>query len=244
VRRKLAQSKDPELLNAVAVDLNISQFLLPRPETAVELATTYLRRAVDINPHFVPAHEALLRIVFRKKQSEPQAVLRKLPVESRLAAVLSLPESQRFPAMREMAEHLYQEGNSLDILDAEKADADRDLSRRYAEELLKLAPRFRSDPGYSGAIFSANILCGIVLARKGDTETAVKYLRNASAIPSSEEIAYLPPLVPYERLTTILAGSGQGDAVIAFYEHFAQINLSQRDHFLRLAMDLRTNKQA
>jgi len=171
-------------------------------------------------------------------------MLRKLPLDSRFPAVMSLPERERFAASREMAEHLYQEGNSLDVLDPQKADADRDLARRYAEELLKLAPRFRSDPGYSGALFSADILCGLVSARKGDTETAAKYLRNASEIPGSEEIAYLPPSVPYERLTTILAGSGHRDAVIAFYEHFAQINLSQRDHFLRLAMDLRMKKQA
>jgi hypothetical protein len=243
VRKTLGQSKDPELLNAVASFLNQSQFLVPHPETVRDLAATYFRRAVDINPHFVPAHQALLHMVFRKKQAETQSIIRTLPVDSRFAAVLNLPESQRFPALREMAEHLYQEGNSLDILDPQKADADRDLSRKYAEELLRLAPRFRRDPGYSGAVFSADIIGGLVAARKGDSQAALKYLRDASAVPSSEEMAYFPPLVPYERLTTILAGSGQRDAVITFYEHFAQINLSRRDYLLQQAVDLRARSQ-
>jgi hypothetical protein len=242
VRKTLAQSRDPELLNAVASFLNVSQFLVPHPETVRDMAATYLRRAVDVNPQFVPAHQALLGLVSRKKQAETQAILRTLPVDSRFTAVLRLPELQRFPALREMAEHLYQEGNSLDILDPKKADGDRDLSRKYAEELLKLAPRFRSDPGYSGAVFSADIISGLVAARKGDSQTALQYLREASSVPSSEEMAYFPPFIPYERLTTILAGSGQRDAVIAFYEHFAQINLSRRDYLLRQAMDVRARK--
>jgi hypothetical protein len=182
-------------------------------------------------------------MVFRIKQAETQSILRTLPVDSRFTAVLSLPESQRFSALREMAEHLYQEGNSLDILDPKKADADRDLSRKYAEELLKLAPRFRRAPGYSGAVFTADIISGLVAARKGESETALKYLREASAVPSSEEMAYFPPFVPYERLATILAGSGQRDEVIAFYEHFAQINLSRRDYLLQQVTDLRSKKQ-
>jgi tetratricopeptide (TPR) repeat protein len=169
-------------------------------------------------------------------------MLTKLPQESRFAAVLNLPEAQRFPALREMAEYVYQEGNSLEILDPQKAGGLRELARKYAEELLKLAPRFRNDPGYSGALFSADIVIGLTAARKGDTETAAKYLRDASAVPSSEEMAYFPPFVPHYDLARILAGSGHRPDAIAFYEHFAQINLSQRDYFLQSALNLRMNR--
>ena len=55
----------------------------------------------------------------------------------------------------------------------------------------------------------------------------------------SEEMAYWPPLVPYDRLCNLLAGSGHRAEVVAFYEHFAQINLSARDALLASAIKLR-----
>jgi hypothetical protein len=176
----------------------------------------------------------------RKRETEIRDLVMKFPVESRFKAVLALPETQRFPALRLMAEYSYQEANSLDVLDREQAEAKRDLARRYAEALLKLAPGFRNDPGYSSAVFSGEILAGLIAARHGDSDSAAEYLRDASTIPSSEEMAYRPPFVPYERLAILLAGSGHRADVIAFYEHFARINLSERDHLLQLALKLRS----
>jgi tetratricopeptide (TPR) repeat protein len=242
VQGLLAQSKDVELSYAVGQYLQLNQYLTPHRESTSEMGMMYLRRAVDLDPHFVPAHQAYLRVVLSKKQSDLHTMLMKFPQESRFEAVMKLPEAQRFPALREMALYSYQEGNSLAILDPRKAENFQDLARAYAEELLKLAPRFRSDPDYSGAVFSADILIGLIAARRGDTETAVKYLRDASTVPSSEEMAYFPPFVPHDNLARILAGSGRRADVIAFYEHFAQINLSRRDYLLRTAWNLRMNR--
>jgi hypothetical protein len=242
VQHTLAQSKDVQLLYAVGQYLQFSQYLTPHREATAEMGMTYLRRAVDVDPHFVPAHQAYLRVVLSKKQSDLHTMLMKFPQESRFEAVMKLPEAQRFPSLRAMALYSFQEANSLAVLDPQKAENLQDLARAYADELLKLAPRFRNDPDYSGAVFSADILIGWIAARRGDTETAVRFLRDASTVPSSEEMAYFPPSVPYDNLAGILAGSGHRPDVIAFYEHFAQINLSQRDYLLRTAWNLRTNR--
>jgi hypothetical protein len=45
-------------------------------------------------------------------------------------------------------------------------------------------------------------------------------------------------------LAKVLAGSGHQQEAIAFYEHLAQINLSQQDYFLQSALNLRTNRPA
>jgi hypothetical protein len=66
VQRTLTHSKDVEVLFAVGQYLEISQYLTPHREAIAETARTYFRRAVDIDPHLVPAHQALLRSVLRK----------------------------------------------------------------------------------------------------------------------------------------------------------------------------------
>lgn len=232
-RKKLDQSKDLQLLNSAG------QSSMIQGPAYVDIAIKYLQRAVDIDPNFVDAHQRLIQLKARKKDTEIQAVLMKLPVESRFDAVMALPEAQRFPALRVMAVRRYQEANSLDLMDRDQAKAKREDARRYAEALLKLAPSFRRDPGYSGAVFIGDILSGLVAARNGDNSTALSYLHDATAIPISEEMAFWPPFVPYDRLGDLLAGSGHRNDVIAFYEHFAQINLSDRDSLLSSAMKFR-----
>src|SRR5205823_14518286 len=111
------------------------------------------------------------------------------------------------------------ESRRLEILNPVGTKAARERSRMYADDLLKLAANFRKDPGYSAAVYSADILAGSIAAQESKLDTALNYLRDASHIPSSEEMAYLPPFVPFRQLCTKLHNSSYHNDVIPFLEH-------------------------
>jgi len=236
VRGTLSRSKDAQLLDAVAQNLLLDRRREPT------LARTYLERVIQLDPTIVGAHRQYLGLRYREADKPVQEVMLRLPKESRFEAVMKLPDADRFAVLRQLTQSSYSEANSLEILDRETAKAKRQQSRQYAEELLKLAAQFPSDERHSGALLTGNIIAGITAARDGDSETAVKYLRAATTIPASEEMAYAPPSPPHNQLCLLLAGSGYRDDAIAFVEHFASINLSQRDNLLIFADGLRSRK--
>jgi hypothetical protein len=233
IRQKLNTSTDPQLLVAVA------RYLMRSSRQGSTLAKPYFEQTVQLDPQNVEARRALLEMRSREQAPQTQAMLMKLPKESRYEAVATLPARDRFVAARELAMDSYSRANSMDVLDRDGALRMRSLSKQYADDVLKLAPEFRNTPEYSTAVFIGDILAGIVAARNGDSGGAVRYLREAATIPASEEMAYRPPYVPYQQLCIILAGSGYRDEVIAFLEHFAQINMSDRDEILQQAFNFR-----
>jgi tetratricopeptide (TPR) repeat protein len=236
VRGTLSRSKDAQLVDAVAQNLLLDRRREPT------LARTYLERVIQLDPKIVGAHRQYLGLRYREADKPVQELLLRLPKESRFEAVMKLPDADRFAVLRQLTQSSYSEANSLEILDRETAKAKRQQARQYAEELLKLAAKFPSDERHSGALLTGNIIAGITAARDGDSETAVKYLRAATTIPASEEMAYAPPSPPHNQLCLLLAGSGYRDDAIAFVEHFASINLSQRDNLLIFAAGLRSRK--
>jgi hypothetical protein len=233
VREKLNTTKDPQLFTA------LGRYLMGSSRQGSPLAKSYFERAVQLDPQNVEARRSLLEIRSRDLAPQIDAMLMKLPKESRYEAVTALSSRDRFIASRELAMRSYSQANSMDVTDPDGAWDLRILSKRYADDVLKLAPQFPNSPEYSGAVFIGNILAGLVAARNGDSGGAAKYLRDAATIPASEEMAYRPPYVRYEQLCIILAGSGHRDDVIAFLEHFAQINMLNRDEILRQAFNLR-----
>jgi beta-lactamase regulating signal transducer with metallopeptidase domain len=238
VRDTLAASKDPQLLGSVG------QYLMLHP-VGRPLGKQYLERAVQLDPQLVSAHQALLRLRSTDRYPETHAALRKVDKDKKYAAISMLPEPERFVILKEMAEYSYGEENSMAVLDPDGAKAARERSKKYAIDLLALAPKFRKDPDYSSAVFSANILAGHIAAREGNSNEAVKYLRDASKIPPSEEMAYLLPSrfnVPYRQLCQILVGSGYRSDVVSFLEHLAEINIADRDEILSMAADARAGK--
>jgi hypothetical protein len=238
VRETLASSKDGQMLSAAA------SYLMLHP-LGTTLGTTYLERAVRLDPNLVTAHSRLLQIRSAERYPQTRAAIRRIDKEKKYAAISTLPDAERFVMLREMAEYSHAEAFSLEFLDPDGARAARERARKYAESLLKLAPRFRDGWGNSAAVFSADVVAGSIAAGDGDTKTALQYLRDASKISSSEEMAYLVPLSPmraYRQLCKALIDAGYRSDVLTFLEHFATINISQRDFTLRMAADVRAGK--
>jgi hypothetical protein len=237
-RQALSESKDAQLLSAA------SAYLMMHPLGAAQ-GTQYLERAVQLDPDLIAARQRLLRIRSEGRYAETRAALRMIDKEKKYEAISALPEAERFVMLREMAEYSRGEAYSMEVLDPAGAKAARVRAKRYADELLKLAPKFRNDAGYSAAVFSAAVVAATVAAQDGETDTALEYLRTASRIPSSEEMAYSPPLgamMALFQLSRILVDAGQRNELLALLGHLSVINKSWRDEILIMSANIRAGK--
>lgn len=251
VQKKLDTSSDAQLLNAAGQNLLTKRPVGPaelRP-AAPALAYKYFDRAVRLDPQLVEAHIPLAKMRIRQANPETRAILQKTDKEKKLGVIATLPAAERFVVLGEMARYSYDQANIGEVIDPGTngfKTSDRDWTsdtlsqaKRYAEELLKLAPSLHNDPGYSGALFTAHVLLATISAESGNNSEAVLYMRGASRIPPSEEMAYSPPHVPYIFLSQLLAAKGYRSDAIAFLEHFATSNVSERDGALVVAAQLR-----
>ena len=100
-------------------------------------------------------------------------------------------------------------------------------AKRYAEQALALAPRFRDDPGYGTAIYTANMTLSAVALRDDDVRTAVARLLAASNAPPTEALVYGDEVVSrWRSLLTGLADRGERPAVSQFLDRMRRVNLA------------------
>jgi hypothetical protein len=110
VNETLASSDDAQMLSATA-------FYLMLHPLGTTLATTYLERAVRLDPNLVQAHSRLLQIRLAERFAPTRIELRKVDKEKKYAAVSALPDAERFAMLREMAEYSHAEASSLEVID-------------------------------------------------------------------------------------------------------------------------------
>jgi hypothetical protein len=137
---------------------------------------------------------------------------------------MELPEAERFRQLPYLAIGAYQAGNSLDSYkrDIAGAQASWKRARKYAQDALRLAPKFRNDRDYSKAIYLGNLALGMVALKEGDRGSAVRYMLAASYAPASEDIELYVSL--HTKLTVYLLKAGERETVIEFLERVAQVS--------------------
>jgi beta-lactamase regulating signal transducer with metallopeptidase domain len=114
-------------------------------------------------------------------------------------------------------------------------------SRGYAQDLLRLAPKFRSDPNYGVAVYMGNIVLGTLALREGNRKAAVDYLLAASHAPAAQDLdMYIPH---HLRLTGYLLKYGERESVIEFLERIAQVSRLQKASLLEAAGNIRKGLQ-
>ena len=103
-------------------------------------------------------------------------------------------------------------------------------AKRYAEDALALAPRYRDHPQYGTAIYLANMTLGTLALRDGETKKAVLFLRNASRASASEELAYSNGIVSshHWHLAADLLKLGEREAVLEFLDRMSAISVANR----------------
>jgi hypothetical protein len=191
-----------------------------------------LERALQLNPKAVLAHSQLLYL----RQYAQRAPLYQVAPSERYDRIAELPDAKRLSALPGAAL------SSLSNIRSLSSENDRNLqelidlyrrdARRFAHDMLTLAPSQRSHPAHGRAVFVANMTLGALALEEGNRSAALAHLRKASEAPASEELIYSNYLVLGGHLGPSLAADllklGERDAVIDFLERMARVNLAQR----------------
>jgi hypothetical protein len=97
---------------------------------------------------------------------------------------------------------------NVEVGSAEKAKA-------YAQELLRLAPKYPKDWNYGNAVHKGNLALGRVALREGDIEGAKKFLLAAGRTPGSPQLNSFGPNMT---LAKELLEKGERAAVLEYFQ--------------------------
>ncbi len=154
IRRTLGESRDHELLTAAGWFLargvrGPSQFREFDPDYWAEWC---YRRALRVQPAAIVAHTELLEIRSRQSWSRGEPLWSEPPARA-YESVAALPEAERFELLPDLARTACQRLESMarwddDPLIRDRMEQSKRDAKRYAEDALALAPRYRDHPEY------------------------------------------------------------------------------------------------
>lgn len=247
IRKTLSESRDAELLTATGWFLarGMRGPTVFRGFDPDRWALTCFQRALEVNTHAILARTSIYELQRQIEFSNGEPLWRVPPAE--LAdSVASRPEAERFELLPRMARAACQRIESLarwndDPLIRDRIALSREQARRFAEDALALAPRYRGHPQYGTAIFLANMTLGTLALREGDRKAAVLFLRKASRAPESEELAYSQGMASSHQwhLAGELLKQGERGAVLDFLDRMAAISLADRFELREAAAEVR-----
>ncbi len=248
IRKKLAETSDPELLNSAAQYLERARLEQAGNKLGFDpavLGQSYAERAERLDPQSGQARLQAYRQRVQERSVRLQEVLRDVPKDSQYQAISNLPESERFQFLPQLAITSYLDGEGIDYYkhDLASAKAAWERAGNYARDALQLAHSFVSSPDYGTAVYMGNLVLGLVTFREGDRQNAVKYLLAASRAPSSEDLDYSVHF--HTRLTGYLLKYGERESVIKFLENLAHVVATQsvKNQLLEAAMQIRNGIQ-
>ena len=241
-RTRLAASSDPVLLTAAAeYVLNAPRYNSNMFAEDVLLARDCLERAARLDPESVRTRAMLADLVASERSRTAWLRDRTVAPVEQYDALAALPEADRFEAMAEAA---------VDALQGVRGAArhnDRNLAgyiavktanaRRFARDVLDLAPRFAGVPDAGLFIYQAHMTLASAAMLDGDVGAAVDALRSASLAPPAEGLTYGHGAAAW-RVLLDLVDAGERTAVVDFLEAMADRNLADRDRLLAAADDV------
>ena len=111
-------------------------------------------------------------------------------------------EEKRFCALDDAAKESFETGNIED-------------ARKYAAELLALAPKFQRDWNYGNAIQDGNLVAGRIALKEGHIEEAKQFLLEAGKSPGSPQMDSFGPNMSLAR---DLLEKGEREVVLQYFE--------------------------
>jgi len=247
IRRTLGESRDHELLTAAGWFLargvrGPSQFREFDPDYWAEWC---YKRALRVEPTAIVAHTELLEIRSRQSWRRGEPLWSEPPARA-YESVAALPEAERFEIFPDLARTACQRLESIarwddDPLIRDRMELSKRDAKRYAEDTLALAPRYRGHPRYGTAIYLANMTLGTLALRDGDTKSAVRFLRHASRAPASEGLAYSNGIVSshHWHLAADLLKLGEREAVLEFLDRMSEVSVANRYELREAASAIR-----
>lgn len=111
-------------------------------------------------------------------------------------------EEEKFYALDDAAKESFEIGKIED-------------ARKYAKELLDLAPKYRADWNYGNAIQDSNLVLGRIALREGRTDEAKQCLLEAGKSPGSPQMNSFGPNMS---LAKDLLEKGERDVVLQYFD--------------------------
>ena len=161
--------------------------------------------------------------------------------DDRYPAVAALPKRDRFDLLWELANDRYVYGGSFDVSQRDFALREWEKSRKYAEDLVRLAPEFSSDPQYGAALLNGNLMLAFVATEHGETRSALKYLREATEAPATPGMGFIAG--PWQTICKRLVERGKKSAVMDFLDRIAQKVPVEKTRMLAIAAQLRDGQK-
>ena len=242
-RARLAASSDPVVLTAAAeYVLNAPRYDRNSFPEDVLLARDCLERAARLDPESVRTRTLLANLVARERGRAAWQRDRAVAPAEQYDALAALPPAERFEAMAEAAVHALQGVRGAarfhDRNLAGYIETKTDNARRFARDVLDLAPRFAGVPDAGSFIYRAHMTLASTAMLDGDVDAAVDALRSAAVAPPAERLTYGHGVAAW-RVLLDLVDAGEQAAVVDFLETMAERNLADRDRLLAAADDVR-----
>jgi tetratricopeptide (TPR) repeat protein len=111
-----------------------------------------------------------------------------------------------------------------------------DDARRYATELLNLAPQFHEDWNYGNAIQDGNLVLGRIAVREGRMDEAKQYLGKAGESPGSPQMDTFGPNMS---LAKDLLEKGDRQIVLEYFDACRKFWKKDNGRLDRWARDVR-----
>jgi hypothetical protein len=198
---------------------------------------------VQLDPDSIQGRALLFHLQNRQRYARVNEIQRTIPAASQYEAVSAMPDADRFRVLPVLAENAYMAGEGAEYYKHDRAAADAawDRARKYSQDALALAEKFRDDPDYGTAIYKANMTLSALAMRDGDKKRSVAYLLAAAAAPASPELMYTGGIASHRPLAQLVK-YGEVPAVISYLERMAQTNLTEKQYLLESAELLRAGK--
>lgn len=265
VRERLMASADPVVLSEAGLWLA----RVYRDEKRRDLGRQLLERAVQIDPgqhrarDFLAAHresihgrEAATALRMKAAALAGGSVAEKVRTGKELTedeaarmeelqeqAMAQLPEADRFILLPGRADMDYSMAEYWDHVGKKDVAGRRwQRSKKYAQEALALAPRFRDHRDYGYVVYLANAAMAANVLREGHGQEAVRYMRAAAEAPAAEKLAVHTALITPQRIVNYLLKEGEREAVAEFLEKSGQLRTAEREPLLKAAAAIRAGR--
>ena len=245
IRQRLDASRDAELLARLGFEFSTRcgwrARAAGRGDDLIELGTSYLERAVQLDPQSEQGRSGLLMRAMFDRDRRLDELLNGVPLEKEYEVVSREPEQDRLRYLGWLADRHYARGETDDDSwrTRVRATAEYAWSKRYAQDALALARKFPDDPHSGVVIYQTNLLLGMHALREGDREQAVRYMLDASQTPPSAELARWVGIPIQFRLSHDLLKEGERESVATFYERTASLQPVLRERLLKDAAAVR-----
>ena len=143
----------------------------------------------------------ILPIVLALSRGHPKTPQGKLDEATKELAA-ALDGEQHFYALDAAAKQSFEVGQIED-------------ARKYAKELLALAPKYQGDWNYGNAIQDGNLVLGRIALREGQTEEAKQFLLKSGQSRGSPQMNSFGPNMS---LAKDLLGKGERDTVLQYFQ--------------------------